>query len=75
MSSRGMISQQSTRTGEDSHRNKARKGVVSKGTGRVQNGDRIGWNIIFDKVRYPGYKELIYRKKDQKFLATDLTVV
>lgn len=39
------------------------------------HGDRMGWNVIFDKVRYPGYKELVYRKKDQKYLATDLSVV
>ena len=32
-------------------------------------GDKALTNIVYDKVRYPGYKDLLYQKKDQQLLA------
>lgn len=35
---------------------------------KKNKGDKSNQPILYDKVRYPGYKDLIYRKKDQILL-------
>ena len=47
---------------------------IDKSARRDKN-DKSQQNLDYDKVRWPGYKELIYRKKNQEHLPNDPTKV
>lgn len=64
-----MISQQSTTTGDESQKHK------NRGMNRAQVTDRMAASIIYDKVRYPVYKDNIYRKKDQRTLPLEVSSI